>query len=128
MFGKVSFFRFFNRKKNHKYFFFTFVMNFKNFLGYHHAQFGWIHTLKDKDHLDPGSSEFAILLVIYLPRRGLLEIWSPEQKSRVAHFPVSKRGALITTNNSVLDMKQGSPLRYGFMIFCQAFIAFKIDC
>ena len=78
--------------------------------GYHHAQFGWIHTLKDKDHFDPGSSEFAILLVIYLPRRGLLEIWSPEQKSRVAHFPVSKRGALITTNNSVLDMKQGSPL------------------
>ena len=59
--------------------------------GYHHAQFGWIHTLKNKDHPDSGASEFAILLVIYLPRRGLLEIWSPEQKFRVAHFPVSKR-------------------------------------
>ena len=50
--------------------------------GYHHAQFGWIHTMKDKDNPDPGNSEFAILLVIYLPRRGLLEVWSPDQKSR----------------------------------------------
>ena len=45
-----------------------------------------MHTLKDKDRFDPGSTEFAILLVIYLPRRGLLEIWSPEQKFRIAHF------------------------------------------
>ena len=54
--------------------------------GYHHAQFGWIHTMKDKDNPDPGNSEFAILLVIYLPRRGLLEVWSPDQKSRFAIF------------------------------------------
>ena len=51
--------------------------------GYHHAQFGWINTMKDKDNPDPGASEFAILLVIYLPRRGLLEVWSPDQKSRL---------------------------------------------
>ena len=54
--------------------------------GYHHAQFGWIHTMKDKDNPDPGNSEFAILLVIYLPRRGLLEVWSPDQKSRFVIF------------------------------------------
>ncbi len=79
--------------------------------GYHHATFGWIHTMKDKNvAFDPAGSviEFAILLAIYLPRRGLLEIWSPDQKSRVAHFPVSKRGKLLSCFNSVLDSKQSS--------------------
>ena len=76
--------------------------------GYHHAQFGWIHTLKDRESTELGTTEFAILLVIYLPRRGLIEVWSPDQKSRIAHFPVSKRGQLLTTNNSILDLKMGA--------------------
>ena len=75
--------------------------------GYHHAQFGWIHTMKDRESTEISQTEFAILLVIYLPRRGLIEVWSPDQKSRVAHFPVSKRGQLLTTNNSILDLKMG---------------------
>jgi hypothetical protein len=79
--------------------------------GYHHAQMGWIHTMKDKTNPDPGATtEIAILLVLYLPRRGLIEIWSPEQKTRVAHFPVSRTGLLIKSNNSLLDQRQGSGL------------------
>ena len=79
--------------------------------GYHHAQFGWIHTMNEKSQENFGTGEFAILLVIYLPRRGLIEIWSPDQKSRVAHFPVSKRGQLLLACNAVLDTKQSSAPR-----------------
>jgi hypothetical protein len=32
--------------------------------------------------------EVAAVLLLYLPRRGLVEVWSPEQKVKVTEFQV----------------------------------------
>lgn len=81
--------------------------------GYHHAQVGWITTLWDAFKANPEKIppdlELGVLLVLYLPRRGLLEVWSPEQKARIAEFPVGKRGRLVHSSNVVLDTSPRSP-------------------
>ena len=76
--------------------------------GYHHAQIGWITTSwedrkGDKSDRIPQDVEIGVLLVLYLPRRGLLEVWSPEQKFRIVEFPVGKHGKLISCTNALLD-------------------------
>ena len=84
--------------------------------GYHHAQIGWITTSwedrkSDKSDKIPQDLEISVLLVLYLPRRGLLEIWSPEQMFRVVEFPVGKHGKLISCTNGLLDENHSpSPL------------------
>ena len=50
--------------------------------------------------------------MIYLPRRGLLEVWSPERKWRVVEFNVSKCGRLLSSSNCLVDRGTGhTPLR-----------------
>ena len=76
--------------------------------GYHHAQIGWITTSWedrkcDKSDKIPSDLEISVLLVLYLPRRGLLEVWSPEQMYRVVEFPVGKHGRLMSCTNALLD-------------------------
>lgn len=76
--------------------------------GYHHAEVGWITTSWEDKKLDkcnrvPKDLEISVLLVLYLPRRGLLEIWSPEQMYRVVEFPVGKNGKLLSCSNAILD-------------------------
>lgn len=73
--------------------------------GYHHAQFAWIVSKKENEI---GVS--TCLLVIYLPRRGSLEVWSVEQKNRVAEFTTCKGGKLIPTSNAILDPDGKSPM------------------
>ena len=73
--------------------------------GYHHAQFAWIVSKKETD-----STVSTCLLVIYLPRRGSLEIWSVEQKNRIAEFTTCKGGKLIPTSNAILDPDGKSPM------------------
>jgi hypothetical protein len=43
------------------------------------------------------------VLIIYLPRRGLIEVWSPEQKNKVTEFHVSKHGTLLRSAFACLD-------------------------
>ncbi len=43
-------------------------------------------------------------------RRGILEIWSPEQMCRIVEFPVGKTGRLIQSSDTFLD---GSSGRFG---------------
>ena len=76
--------------------------------GYHHAQIGWITTSweerkSDKPDKIPQDLEITVLLLLYLPRRGLLEVWSPEQMFRVVEFPVGKHGKLVSCTNALLD-------------------------
>ena len=84
--------------------------------GYHHAQIGWITTSWedrkcDKSDKVPQDLEVSVLLVLYLPRRGLLEVWSPEQMYRVVEFSVGKHGRLISCSNALLDENSiSSPL------------------
>ena len=45
----------------------------------------------------------AAVLIIYLPRRGLIEVWSPEQKNKVTEVHVSKHGTIIRSAYACLD-------------------------
>lgn len=77
----------------------TFVFSYK---GYRDAEVGWIQTVEDlhereteKMDFSPfgnaqGPSRVAQFLVIYAPRRGILEVWSTQQGPRVGAFNVGK--------------------------------------
>jgi len=53
--------------------------------------------------------DVASVLILYLPRRGLIEVWSPEQKVKVTEFHVSKHGTLLRSAGVCLD--DGLPRR-----------------
>jgi len=80
--------------------------------GYHHVQMAWSTTswTKNSGEKDPPSNvQVSILLLLYLPRRGLIEVWSPEQKSKVTEFHVNKSGLLLKSVPAVVD--SGVPRR-----------------
>merc|ERR1719318_642628 len=53
---------------------------------------------------EPGSYvQVSVILLLYLPRRGLIEVWSPEQKNKVTEFHVSKHGLLLRSTLACLD-------------------------
>lgn len=60
--------------------------------GYRDAQLGWLQVQEERG--DPESSPLpkrhALFLVIYAPRRGILEVWAMKQGPRVAAFNVGK--------------------------------------
>lgn len=70
--------------------------------GYRDAEVGWIQVVEDlhereieKSNVSPFSSptglrRVAQFLVIYAPRRGILEVWSTQQGPRVGAFNVGK--------------------------------------
>lgn len=72
------------------------------FSGYRDAQVGWIQTVEDLNEREAekmdfppvgssqGPSRVAQFLVIYAPRRGILEVWSTQQGPRVGAFNVGK--------------------------------------
>ncbi|XP_067335261.1 rab3 GTPase-activating protein non-catalytic subunit-like isoform X2 [Channa argus] len=68
--------------------------------GYRDAQLGWLQVPEE-----PGDREFspsaslprrhALFLVIYAPRRGILEVWGMQQGPRVGAFTVGKHCRLL---------------------------------
>nr|XP_023488168.1 rab3 GTPase-activating protein non-catalytic subunit isoform X1 [Equus caballus] len=102
--------------------------------GYRDAQTGWIQIVEDLHERVPekvdfspfgntqGPSRVAQFLVIYAPRRGILEVWSTQQGPRVGAFNVGKHcsdkkserakdmhlvkklGALLKTKSPSLDL------------------------
>ena len=56
------------------------------FKGYRDADCGWV----DIESEWGGSKRRVSFLLIYAPRRGLLEVWTPQQGPRVAAFNVPK--------------------------------------
>ena len=77
--------------------------------GYHHAQIAWLVVCSKDPPADvvdayPADNKTACLLVVYLPRRGSLEVWSVERKNRIAEFGgLCKNGRLIQSHNGILD-------------------------
>jgi len=74
--------------------------------GYHRCQVAWaVTSWGDKDiEFEPGTDvQVSVILLLYLPRRGLIEIWSPEQKNKVTEFHVSKHGLLLKSCLACLD-------------------------
>lgn len=63
--------------------------------GYRDAQCGWVVSWEDGNQLHSLASESSAkrtvaFLVIYIGKRGILEVWTPQQGARVAAFNCSK--------------------------------------
>jgi len=91
--------------------------------GYHRCQVAWaVTSWAGKDgEVEPGSDvQVSVILLLYLPRRGLIEVWSPEQKNKVTEFHVSKHGLLLRSSLACLD--DGIPRRREILTLYSAFL------
>lgn len=73
--------------------------------GYRSAQCGWTEV---KRNPDKRGSPHASFLVIYAPKRGLLEVWSIQRGPRVAAFNVGKHCRLLYSGYKMLNMRAES--------------------
>ncbi|GAB1285833.1 Rab3 GTPase-activating protein non-catalytic subunit [Apodemus speciosus] len=84
--------------------------------GYRDAQVGWIQIVEDlhervpeKGDFSPfgstqGPSRVAQFLVIYAPRRGILEVWNTQQGPRVGAFNVGKHCRLLYPGYKIMGL------------------------
>uniref|UniRef100_A0A8B9SR58 RAB3 GTPase activating non-catalytic protein subunit 2 n=1 Tax=Anas platyrhynchos TaxID=8839 RepID=A0A8B9SR58_ANAPL len=84
--------------------------------GYRDAEVGWIQTVEDLheretekvDYSPFGNaqcpSRVAQFLVIYAPRRGILEVWSTQQGPRVGAFNVGKHCRLLYPGYKIMGL------------------------
>ncbi|XP_066883940.1 rab3 GTPase-activating protein non-catalytic subunit isoform X4 [Kogia breviceps] len=84
--------------------------------GYRDAQTGWIQIAEDLHERAPekvdfspfgspqGPSRVAQFLVIYAPRRGILEVWSTQQGPRVGAFNVGKHCRLLYPGYKIMGL------------------------
>uniref|UniRef100_A0A671VQM2 RAB3 GTPase activating protein subunit 2 (non-catalytic) n=1 Tax=Sparus aurata TaxID=8175 RepID=A0A671VQM2_SPAAU len=68
--------------------------------GYRDAQLGWLQVPEERGdrEFSPSSAlprRHALFLVIYAPRRGILEVWAMQQGPRVGAFTVGKHCRLL---------------------------------
>lgn len=68
--------------------------------GYRDADCGWLEVEGEWG----GTKRLVAFLLIYAPRRGLLEVWTPQQGPRVAAFNVPKQSRLIYTPHTLLGV------------------------
>lgn len=73
--------------------------------GYRSAQCGWTEV---KRNPEKRGSPHASFLVIYAPKRGLLEVWSAQRGPRVAAFNVGKSCRLLYSGYKMLNMRSES--------------------
>ncbi|XP_067901173.1 rab3 GTPase-activating protein non-catalytic subunit isoform X2 [Heterodontus francisci] len=84
--------------------------------GYRDAQVGWIQVVEDLHEREAEKSTFspfssptglrrvAQFLVIYAPRRGILEVWSTQQGPRVGAFNVGKHCRLLCPGYKIMGL------------------------
>ncbi|XP_023586739.1 rab3 GTPase-activating protein non-catalytic subunit isoform X5 [Trichechus manatus latirostris] len=84
--------------------------------GYRDAQIGWLQIVEDLHERVPekvdsspfgntqGPSRVAQFLVIYAPRRGVLEVWSTQQGPRVGAFNVGKHCRLLYPGYKIMGL------------------------
>uniref|UniRef100_A0A7N8XMH3 RAB3 GTPase activating protein subunit 2 (non-catalytic) n=1 Tax=Mastacembelus armatus TaxID=205130 RepID=A0A7N8XMH3_9TELE len=68
--------------------------------GYRDAQLGWLQVSEEQGdrEFSPSASlprRHALFLIIYAPRRGILEVWAMQQGPRVGAFTVGKHCRLL---------------------------------
>ncbi|XP_059473324.1 rab3 GTPase-activating protein non-catalytic subunit [Neocloeon triangulifer] len=70
--------------------------------GYREAQCGWFEVrdpaAKQASSKSKTRPRSALFLVIYVPKKGIIEIWAMQNGPKVASFNVTKEGRLIYTN------------------------------
>ncbi|XP_033735108.1 rab3 GTPase-activating protein non-catalytic subunit-like [Pecten maximus] len=74
--------------------------------GYRDAQLGWIEVREDSPHgnHDQELSRVAQFLIIYAPRRGILEVWTAANGPRVAAFNVNKWCRLVCPSYGIMGL------------------------
>ncbi|KAM8810157.1 rab3 GTPase-activating protein non-catalytic subunit [Eudromia elegans] len=84
--------------------------------GYRDAEIGWIQSVEDLNERETekmdfspfghaqGPSRVAQFLVIYAPRRGILEVWSTQQGPRVGAFNVGKCCRLLYPGYKIMGL------------------------
>ncbi|VDI79179.1 Rab3 GTPase-activating protein non-catalytic subunit, partial [Mytilus galloprovincialis] len=73
--------------------------------GYRDAQLGWVQVKEDLQHGEtPQQRRVAQFLIIYAPRRGILEVWTAGNGPRIAAFNVSKSCQLICPGYGYLGL------------------------
>ncbi|XP_058825550.1 rab3 GTPase-activating protein non-catalytic subunit [Topomyia yanbarensis] len=88
--------------------------------GYRDAQCGFVEVT-EKLAKDSGTTTTtkqdrrkAMFLVIYAPRRSMLEVWSLQNGPKVAAFAAAKNGQLIYNTHSFMGVSSGnSKVKYG---------------
>lgn len=70
------------------------------FKGYRDAQVGWVEVSEDKTQ----DSKRVTFLVIYAPKRGILEIWVSQLGPRVGAFNVGRNCRLIQSQHSMMGL------------------------
>lgn len=60
--------------------------------GYRDAQCGWLMAEEEQSK---GRKRMALFLVIYAPKKGVVEVWAMQQGPRVATFTTSKNGRYV---------------------------------
>ncbi|XP_076280641.1 rab3 GTPase activating protein [Lasioglossum baleicum] len=87
--------------------------------GYRDAQCGWIEAEEEK-HSDANKAftkfkqtshlRTALFLVIYAPRKGIIDIWSTQQGPKITTFTASKHGRLLYINYGLLGTNDSAHL------------------
>ncbi|XP_078049758.1 rab3 GTPase activating protein isoform X1 [Augochlora pura] len=87
--------------------------------GYRDAQCGWIEVEEEKH---PGKHKAftkfketshlrtALFLVIYAPKKGVIDIWSTQQGPKITTFTASKHGRLLYINYGLLGTNDNAHL------------------
>lgn len=78
--------------------------------GYREAQCGFLEVSEARSRKDQSSEgrRSGLFLVIYAPRKSILEIWCLQKGPKVATFQASKHGFLIYNNYEVPQQKSSS--------------------
>nr|XP_023663459.1 rab3 GTPase-activating protein non-catalytic subunit isoform X3 [Paramormyrops kingsleyae] len=77
--------------------------------GYRDAQLGWVQVCEGRGEREKATSpslprRHAQFLVIYAPRRGILEVWGTQQGPRVGAFTVGKHCRLLYTGYRLMGV------------------------
>ncbi|CAL7946204.1 unnamed protein product [Xylocopa violacea] len=87
------------------------AMALRMWKGYRDAQCGWIEVEEEKHcGVHKAFTKFkqipqlrsALFLVIYAPKKGVIDIWSTQQGPKITTFTASKRGRLLYINYGLL--------------------------
>ncbi|XP_062561566.1 rab3 GTPase-activating protein non-catalytic subunit-like isoform X2 [Armigeres subalbatus] len=78
--------------------------------GYRDAQCGFIEVAEKvaKDAVPKQVRRKAMFLVIYAPRRSVLEVWSLQNGPKVGAFTAAKNGQLVYNTHSFMGVSSGS--------------------
>ncbi|XP_014472926.1 PREDICTED: rab3 GTPase-activating protein non-catalytic subunit isoform X1 [Dinoponera quadriceps] len=85
--------------------------------GYRDAQCGWIEVNEERDrgihkninrHVQKTPLRTTLFLVIYAPKKGVIDIWSIQQGPKITTFTASKNGRLLYINYGFLGMNDNA--------------------